>query len=114
MKRPIILAGVLAIAIPLGGCPWVAETFGDKPSQETKTTILEVYTDACTGYTATAHLAAQAIAADLVTAAQVDTIERANNIAGPICTGPLPTNLASVVVQVLSATLDIATAINKK
>lgn len=110
MKRLILAA---ALTLSLGGCTWLAQTFGDSPSQQTKVTILEVYTDACHGYTTTAHLAAQAIAADLVTRAQVDAIEKANNLAGPICTGPLPTNLASVVVQVLSSTLDIANAIKK-
>lgn len=107
--RKILLVSMLLVS--LGGCTqleWVANNLGGTASQATKTDLLNAYSGACNAYKATEHLAAVAINADLLPPAKIDIVVKAQAIATPICTGPLPSNLATVVVQVLAATLEIA------
>lgn len=104
----IALAALFCLS--LGGCAWLASTFGGN-DQATKTDLLNAYTGACDAYKATEHLAAVAIGADLLRPDQVEIVAKAQSIATPICTGPLPNNLATVAIQVLSATLEIANAV---
>ena len=108
--RKIMLAA--ALVMPLAGCTWIDSVIN--PSQDTKSNILQAYTDACNAYKSTEHLAAVAINADLLTSAQVDTVAKARAVVTPICTGPLPSNLGSVVISILTNTLAIANAVGGK
>jgi hypothetical protein len=107
MRRLILAAALL---IPLGGCTTIANWFGGMPSAQTKTTIVEVFADSCHTYAAALNLAAQALAANLLTEAQIAQVQQAKAIADPICTGPQPTNLAAAFVSVASATVSIGQA----
>lgn len=105
MRRWLMLAVLL---VPLGGCTWLAETFGDNPSQATKTTIVEVFADACHTYATALRTAAAALKANLLTSDQIAAIDKAKVIGDGVCKGPQPTNMTSAVVSVLSASASIA------
>lgn len=107
MKRYIPIAMALLM---LSGCTWLANTFGGTPDANTKTTIVEVFSDSCHTYAAALNLAAQALTANLLTEAQIAQVNQAKAIADPICTGPQPTNLAAAFVSVASATVSIGQA----
>lgn len=100
MRRLLILAALLA---PLGACTWLANTFGDNPTQEAKTTIVEVFTDACGTYAVALKGAAAALQANLLTDSQIAAIDKAKAVGDGICKGPQPTNVTSAVVSVLGA-----------
>jgi hypothetical protein len=107
MKRYLIVAALL---VPLSGCQTIAGWFGGKPTQTTKTTIVEVFADGCHTYAAALNLAAQTLQAGKLTEAQINDVKTAKAIGDPICTGPQPTNLASAFVAVAGATYSIGTA----
>lgn len=107
MRRALFVAMVL---LPLGGCTWLASVFGDNPTQATKTTLVEVFADACHAYASTLRLATQALQANLLTDKQVAVVDQARSVATPICTGPQPTNFAVALVSVTEATANIALA----
>ncbi len=101
--RARLLACAAALALSLSGCSWIASTFGDTPDQATKTTILEVFADACHAYATALRTAAAALNAGLLTDAQIAAIDKARAVGDGICNGPQPTNVSSAAVDVLSA-----------
>lgn len=107
MRRALLVATVL---LPLGGCTWLAGVFGGTPTAQTKTTIVEVFADACHAYASTLRLATQALQANLLTDQQIVAVDQARGVATPICTGPQPTNFAVALVSVTEATANVALA----
>lgn len=113
MKRlyfaaPLMLAFVLLSGS--SGCTWFANTFGGSADQATKTTIVEVFADACNTYATALRTAAKALDAKLLTDPQIASVDQAKGIGDGICKGPQPTNLTAAVVSVLSATASITLA----
>jgi len=107
MKRFLLIAALL---VPLSGCQWLASTFGGTADQATKTTIVEVFADACHTYATTLRTAAAALDAKLLTDAQIADVDKAKTVGDGVCKGPQPTNLTAAVVSVLSATASITLA----
>lgn len=107
MKRYLLIA---ALVLPLGACQWLASTFGGSADQATKTTIVEVFSDACHTYATTLRTAALALDANVLTSAQIADVDKAKAIGDGVCKGPEPTNLTAAVVSVLSATASITLA----
>ena len=109
---PIPLA--VLFLMPLSGCTWLARVFGDTPGQAEKTTIVEVFRDACATYSAALRLAAQANNANLLTKAQVASVSKAREAAEPVCAGSRPTNLTSAIIVVTQAGASIVLAASKE
>jgi hypothetical protein len=107
MRRLLFAAALL---VPLAGCQTIAGWVGGTPSQQTKTTLTEAIVDACKAYATTLNLAADAEDAKLLSQAQVTQIDNARGGANSLCQGQQPTNLASALVAVTTATAQIAAA----
>lgn len=107
MKKFLLASLVI---LPISGCSWVASTFGDNPTQETKTTIVDVFHDSCETYVTALKVAASAEANGLLSADAVSKIDQAQVAGDKACKGPMPTNLTSAVVSVLSAAASITSA----
>lgn len=109
MTRRIILAAALTLS--LGGCTWLANTFGSTPSAGTETAIVHSFTTACEAYTVALNAASSARANHLLSDKQVATVEAVRPAANGLCLGPMPTNVAASAVIVVTATASIVGAL---
>lgn len=108
MKRLILAA---ALTLSLGGCTWLASTFGGTPDPSTQTAIVHSFVTACDAYRTVLNAAASARAAHLLTPEQIATVEDVRPGANGLCLGPMPTNVAGSAVIVVTATAQIVGAI---
>lgn len=106
----IAIVALTSLALTACTAQQLAAALGGTPSQGAKTTIAEVYGDACRAYDTALKFGDEAVNADLLTRPQVDAIGAAQRIGTPLCTGPLPANVAAALVQIGTVTLQITTA----
>lgn len=115
--RRIALAGM--VLLPLGGCTFLANTFGGTPDQPTKTAIVETFIDACSLYAGALKDAATAANAGLLSdgqKAKIHAIRPPIEGTGPgtgVCppNAPEPVNATAALVTVVQATASIKSAI---
>jgi hypothetical protein len=105
------VALVATFALGLGGCTWLANTLGGTPDASTQTAIVHSFTTACEAYAQALKAAAVARQAHALSDAQVATIDAVRPGANGLCQGPMPTNVASSAVIVVTATAQIIGAL---
>lgn len=106
MRRLLL---IVALCLPIGGCTWLAQTFGDSPSAQTQTDIVHGVLAACQTYKVALEAAIVVQQAGKFTPAQVADIHAARPGIESICppNGEMPTNLTSALVTIAEGTATI-------
>jgi hypothetical protein len=109
MRRELMICGLLL----LGGCTWLANTFGGTPDQTTKTAIVEGFIDACDIYVAALKDATAAQTSHLLSDAVVVKIHAIRPGIEAICPpkGTMPENATGALVTVVQGTAQIVAAV---
>jgi hypothetical protein len=114
MRRILLIA---AIALPLGGCTWLANTFGGTPSAGTQTAIVHGFEAGCDAFYKGALKAAfVADDAHLLTDAVKADIHTVRLSVDAICPpgGTMPTNATSALLVVVEGSARIYTDLGTK
>lgn len=95
----------------LGGCTWLASTFGGTPSAQTQTDIVNGVLAACETYKVALEAATVVQTAGKFTPQQVADIKAARPGIESICppAGTMPTNLTTALVTIAEGTATIVT-----
>ena len=106
MRRILLIA---AIALPLGGCTWLAGVFGGSPSGQTQTDIVHGVLAGCQTYKIALEAAIVVQKAHKFSDAQVAEIKAVRPGIESICPpgGTMPTNLTTALVIIAEGTATI-------
>lgn len=111
--RALRLLIPLALLLPIGGCTWLANTFGGTPDPATETAIVNGFLDACQLYGSALQDATVAANANLLSADTKAKIKAVRPGIESICppAGTMPTNATAALVTVVEGTAQIVAAV---